>query len=517
MALANTITEVEKRDCHEQSRKKGRETSKTVAENRLKQTPISDATAHNTKTRLKRKKNRQRQETDATRQGPNSNDARDVNAGPTDTFKATDGMCAAARSRLSPERAMSDLIDGEEEFVLQPQPLPPSSTVTPFVLEGWNDVEPPAPLPETPSRFSVLRQALRRKILALQAARQKAPSQRIGRLARMMEALRRRWMSLKGGVQWAVGAVSGGRRKRVAEDDCESVDSDHEAKRVRLDDDNDSSTEEQGNGNLDDGNHDFVDVPVPDFDGFDDFGYGQAEDQAATDAILAADFDFQVEDDVNPPPIVEMDVDDAPMAMADAPIEVEAPVAQPDQPAPARQSRPRRAKAPAPVKPASRAKAPARQKRAPKRKGGRRPRQDPLEVLETAHGKGFLIERRFNGTARLTGTFPGVDSNRSSLLHKAAHGGVTITAPARSRITQVAAGANFVMLLTNKGRLMMLGNNAHGQLGCRGRTPRKTLTKICCEREAVRVEYEESKGQVVRSCEVKAWVSVKSTIYIGRT
>uniref|UniRef100_A0A7E4W928 YDG domain-containing protein n=1 Tax=Panagrellus redivivus TaxID=6233 RepID=A0A7E4W928_PANRE len=357
-----------------------------------------------------------------------------------------------------------DLIDGEQEFVLQPQPLPPSSTATPFVLEGWNDVEPLAPLPETPSRFAVLRQAIRQKILALQAARQKAPSQRIGRLARMMEALRRRWMSLKGGVQWAVGAVSGGRRKRVAEHDCESVDSDHEAKRVRLDDGSASSVEEEGNGHLGDGNDQFVDVPVPDFDGFDDFGYGEAEDQAATDAILAADFDFQVEDDVNvavnPPPVVEMDVDEE--------------VARADQPAPARQNRPRRAKAPAPVKPASRAKAPTRQKRAPKRKGGRRPRQDPLEVLETAHGKGFQIERRFNGTARLTGTFPGVDSNRSSLLHKAAHGGVTITAPARSRITQVAAGANFVMLLTNKGRLMMLGNNAHGQLGCRGRTPRKT-------------------------------------------
>uniref|UniRef100_A0A7E4W4P4 YDG domain-containing protein n=1 Tax=Panagrellus redivivus TaxID=6233 RepID=A0A7E4W4P4_PANRE len=380
-----------------------------------------------------------------------------------------------AMAKFKERARLSDLIDGEEEFVLQPRLPPPSSSATPFVLEGWNDVEPPAPLPETPSRFSVLRQTIRRKILALQAARKKAPSSRIGSLARMMEALRRRWMSLKGGVQWVVGAVSGGRRKRVAEDDCESVNPDHEAKRSRLDDGKDDSMEEQGEGNLEDANDDFVDVPVPDFDGFDDFGYGQAEDQAATDAILAADFDFHA-DIVHPE---EPYVNEEPIAMAGAPIDefeavVEAPVAQADQPAPARQSRPRRAKAPAPVKPASRAKATARQKRAPKRKGGRRPRQDPLEVLETASGKGFQIERRFNGTARLTGTFPGVDSNRSALLHKAAHGGVTITAPARSRITQVAAGANFVMLLTNKGRLMMLGNNAHGQLGCRGRTPRKT-------------------------------------------
>uniref|UniRef100_A0A7E4V7P2 POP1 domain-containing protein n=1 Tax=Panagrellus redivivus TaxID=6233 RepID=A0A7E4V7P2_PANRE len=385
--------------------------------------------------------------------------------------------------------ALNELFPGEEAFVLQLPRQPPStssSSTTPFVLEGWEDV-PRQTMPiNKPSGYFNLRQVLRRRIQALQAARQKAPA--FGRVVRMLAALQQKWMAVKDGVKRTVGVIFGGGRKRGAEESLEPADSTIQVKRRQTDEAHDGSTDadKQEEANVVD-----FDVPMPDFDVFEDFGYGQAEDEAATEAILAVDFDFnadnvhpdgnQVHFDVNevenPPPAVPMDIDEEPLAMADAqvgevgvaapvevvlPAEVEPPVNNIDQSAPRRKSRATKASP----------KAPAQRKSASKAKRGRRPRQDPLEVVETQRGDGFEIQRRANGTARLIGTFPGVDYRQSSLLTKAAQGGVSITAPERSYIKQVSAGTDFVMLLTSKGRLMMLGSNAFGQLGCRRRRPR---------------------------------------------
>uniref|UniRef100_A0A7E4V4K3 WD_REPEATS_REGION domain-containing protein n=1 Tax=Panagrellus redivivus TaxID=6233 RepID=A0A7E4V4K3_PANRE len=358
------------------------------------------------------------------------------------------------------QKMYANLFDGEEAFVL-PAQRPPTTSAPPeepFVLEGWEEADhqaPPKPI-ATPSAFWLRKRALRARIQDAEATRQKAPAPRIGRWLQSLTRLPQQcFEAFCGGFQW-VKSMVGGKRKLIAVEGCDA-ESSTPMKRARLEDANEASAEveDRQEGHIaDEAVNPLIEMPD-----FDDFGYGAAEDQAATDAILGADDEFNAEPiepevqaeeevmEVDADEVVEVmevdEVDAAGIGEAIAPVP-EAPVVVPP--------------VPANVMP---------QPAAPRRRyGPRGPRKNPLEVIQRALGKGFEVQLLANGTVKLVGVLPGFD--RSSLIYrKAVSGGYIITAPFRSRFTHVSAGSEHAMLLTSKNRLMTLGSNAGGQLGTR--------------------------------------------------
>uniref|UniRef100_A0A7E4UW39 SGNH_hydro domain-containing protein n=1 Tax=Panagrellus redivivus TaxID=6233 RepID=A0A7E4UW39_PANRE len=249
--------------------------------------------------------------------------------------RASTGNCSARKRRERNSQStfemfekgvkLTELFDGEEDFVLPAPRLPPPPSA-PFELEGWADVQP-APRPTSPVKKPAgcmsLRQKLRQKIQGLREARQKAPTS-IGRFAQKVSAVKQRLFdAIRGGFQRAVGGMFG-KRKRVADVASEAVDIPIQAKRGRFDGDNEAPADlpayQEGHREAEEVIDEVFDVPVPDFDGFDDFEYGRAEDQAATEAILEVGLDPEDRAVIEDVPMEEVREDPAPIAAA--PVEV---------------------------------------------------------------------------------------------------------------------------------------------------------------------------------------------------
>uniref|UniRef100_A0A7E4UUT3 Uncharacterized protein n=1 Tax=Panagrellus redivivus TaxID=6233 RepID=A0A7E4UUT3_PANRE len=245
--------------------------------------------------------------------------------------RASTGNCSARKRRERNSQStfemfekgveLTELFDGEEDFVLPAPQLPPPPSA-PFELEGWTDVQP-APRPASPVKKPAgsltLRQKLRQKIKGLREARQKAPTS-IGRFAQKVSAVKQRLFdAVRGGFQRAVGGMFG-KRKRLADVASEAP---IHAKRGRFDGDNgapaDLTAYQKGHREAEEVIDEvFVDVPVPDFDGFDDFEYGRAEDQAATEVILEVGLDPEDRAVIEDVPMEAVGEDPAPIAAAPA-------------------------------------------------------------------------------------------------------------------------------------------------------------------------------------------------------